>query len=107
MVPGNPGLWWQGEEDVRAPAVTCCIAARECAAVSPAGVRAVGQRRNIGARRDLAIGKEHLALRRNIWALEEHLALEKECLWYSGPQQDCGPEAAPQGWEQNMVLVLS
>lgn len=50
VVPGEPGLWWQGGEDIRAPAVTRCIAAREGAALSPAGLRAVSQRRNIWVR---------------------------------------------------------
>lgn len=48
-----------------------------------------------------------MALRRNIWALEKHLALEKERLWCSGPEQDRGPTAAPWGWEQDLVLMLS
>lgn len=39
-----------------------------------------------------------------MWALDKHLALDKEC---GSPEQDCGPAAAPQGWEQNLVLVLS
>lgn len=45
--------------------------------------------------------KERLAPRRSI------LALEKECLWCGGHEQDGGPEAASQGWEWNPVFMLS
>lgn len=108
MVPSEPGLWWQGGEDVRAPAMTRCIAAREGAAISPAGLRAVGQRRNIGVRRGSGS-------RKGVFGTEkEHLGPGEasspgegvSVVWW--PRAGLAdPAAAPQGWEHNVVLMLS
>lgn len=42
-----------------------------------------------------------MALRRNIWALENHLTWEKECVWYGGLEQDYDSAAVFQDREHN------
>jgi len=105
-VLSEPDLWWQGGEDA---GLLQRHAASQPGKVLWSLLLGSGPSARggiLGRDEGLVPGKEHLAPRRNVWALEKHLVLEMECLWCGGPKQDCGPAAAPQGWEHSVVPVL-